>query len=519
MAPNCVRDQVDAGLDGGPDAADAADAAQPQPDIGVAPLTLDFGAAPLHEPTTRSFTMTNSGDAALLISAITVEETGALKEVVASIEGAQDPALSLAPGGQLTVQVTLTPEDQEADSGQIRIASNDPDEPELLVAFVSNQEGLPILDVCALDDATDTPEPFVDCAVDPGSGDPLVDFGVVSFTESATRVLTARNLAEGNAPLVVNDVYVTSNAPPGVVYYTVDLYRIEPGSGGNPQEVAVSLPAVLRSADESASLEEDRLYVRLSFLGKADGSFPARSLVFETNDATTPHTEIPVVGILSGCPPDQWDIDGNPNNGCEYHCVYEGPEICDGRDNDCDGLFDEENAAGCVWYYRDSDNDSFGITGDRRCLCGPEGLYRAEQGGDCDDTRSLVNPGMLENCQTAFDDDCTGSTNDLGALNCTLFYRDHDQDGYGLSSDSQCRCAPAGEYTATAGGDCNDGDPNVRPGVQEDCGTAYDDNCNGSTNEDDALACVNYYVDLDNDGYGQTMLSRCLCAPAGNYKA
>ncbi len=38
------------------------------------------------------------------------------------------------------------------------------------------------------------------------------------------------------------------------------------------------------------------------------------------------------------------DLDGLADNGCEYACTADGPEVCDGKDNDCDGKFDTDDA-------------------------------------------------------------------------------------------------------------------------------------------------------------------------------
>jgi hypothetical protein len=44
---------------------------------------------------------------------------------------------------------------------------------------------------------------------------------------------------------------------------------------------------------------------------------------------------------INFCLSDHWDLDHNPANGCEYHCTFQGNEICNGMDDDCDGSVDE----------------------------------------------------------------------------------------------------------------------------------------------------------------------------------
>jgi hypothetical protein len=43
---------------------------------------------------------------------------------------------------------------------------------------------------------------------------------------------------------------------------------------------------------------------------------------------------------VASCRPGFVDLDLRPENGCEYACTRDGPEICDGKDNDCDGRTD-----------------------------------------------------------------------------------------------------------------------------------------------------------------------------------
>src|SRR5204862_8313517 len=37
------------------------------------------------------------------------------------------------------------------------------------------------------------------------------------------------------------------------------------------------------------------------------------------------------------------DLNGRMEDGCEYACTPDGPEVCDGKDNDCDGKIDNDD--------------------------------------------------------------------------------------------------------------------------------------------------------------------------------
>ena len=192
-------------------------------------------------------------------------------------------------------------------------------------------------------------------------------------------------------------------------------------------------------------------------------------------------------------------------------------ESCNGKDDDCDGAIDEQDAAGCTVYYLDKDGDSVGVTSDSKCLCVANGLYSTTTSGDCDDTNSTVKPGATEACN-GFDDDCDGAIDELGASGCVVYHEDVDDDGYGKTAKTQCLCSPAGDYTTTLSGDCADTDAAVFPGAGEKC-NGKDDDCDAQIDEQDAAGCAVYLLDADTDGFGVNGVSKCLCAPANTYTA
>ena len=167
-------------------------------------------------------------------------------------------------------------------------------------------------------------------------------------------------------------------------------------------------------------------------------------------------------------------------------------ERCDGSDNNCNGLIDEEGALGCTKYYYDSDNDRFG-TSDVKCLCRSQDYYRAWQTGDCNDNDPTVHPWAQEKCDGK-DNNCNGQIDEENAIGCTRYYYDFDNDGYGTYS-SKCLCSPQGYYRATKPGDCKDNDSAVNPGAVEICNNGKDDNCNGLADSLDPMC-----KDVDHDG-------------------
>lgn len=214
-----------------------------------------------------------------------------------------------------------------------------------------------------------------------------------------------------------------------------------------------------------------------------------------------------------GCPTPA-NPDCEPYNDEISHFAYE--KCGNGIDDNCDGLTDSGTAIGCTSFYFDNDNDTYG-TADFRCLCSAEGKYRAVRTGDCDDNNPDRNPGVQEICNNGLDDNCNGSENDENAVNCLNFYYDNDADNYG-TNDFKCLCSASGLYGARFGGDCDDYNPAVNPGIKEICFDGKDNDCTGSQNDVGSIGCTSHYYDADNDGYG-TSDSLCLCYALDLYRA
>jgi Putative metal-binding motif len=159
-------------------------------------------------------------------------------------------------------------------------------------------------------------------------------------------------------------------------------------------------------------------------------------------------------------------------------------EVCDGKDNDCDGTPDFYVSAGNT---EDDDQDGFADP-----ACGT-------LAPDCDDNDPLTNPQAPELCDGK-DNDCNGAPDT--ATQSLLWYIDKDGDGWGNPLATPVDSCDKVDGRVPKVGDCDDRDPTRNPGKRDDCtGVAgSDDNCDGDVDEDEAAAA--FFRDRDGDGFG-----------------
>ncbi len=200
----------------------------------------------------------------------------------------------------------------------------------------------------------------------------------------------------------------------------------------------------------------------------------------------------------------------------------EASEICDGIDNDCDGLIDDDDpdVLGQTVWFEDLDGDGQGNGETATSLCEAPSWPHSTAATDCDDGDAAIYLGAYEVCDEQ-DNDCDGAvdSDDPDVQDESTWYRDSDGDGYGDDGDWKTSCQAPSGYVA-AGGDCDDGDPAIQPGALEAC-DGLDNDCDGATDDDDSGVSgrVTWYRDSDGDGHGERASTATACDPPDGYVA
>ncbi len=181
-------------------------------------------------------------------------------------------------------------------------------------------------------------------------------------------------------------------------------------------------------------------------------------------------------------------------------------ELCNERDDDCDGEVDEgEGLTELLYYDLDGDGD-----GDKNLeaveVCRGKPRYVSNH-GDCDEgdgdpdsqvtvAARLVNSLSVEVCD-GLDNDCDGKQDENAVA--IDWYLDRDGDGFGAQGEAgePLRACLVVQGRSPLGSDCNDGDARISPGAEEIC-DGLDNDCNGLA---DYKVAVSSFEDDDQDGY------------------
>lgn len=175
-----------------------------------------------------------------------------------------------------------------------------------------------------------------------------------------------------------------------------------------------------------------------------------------------------------------------PDGGCEAGCEPSngGVEICDGIDNDCDGIVDNGFDTGpCT-------------VGTGACEATGTFVCVDEQTSECD-----AEPGESEDeiCDDGIDNDCDGEVDEDDAVDALEWHADQDGDGYGNPDEVVTRCSKPSEYVEQ-GGDCDDQNAQVNPSAEEVC-DGIDNDCDGGVDDASAVDVLTWYIDCDGDGF------------------
>ena len=172
----------------------------------------------------------------------------------------------------------------------------------------------------------------------------------------------------------------------------------------------------------------------------------------------------------------------------------------------------KEFGNGC---YRDVDGDGFGDQN-------PPEHY--DMGTDCVDSDPNIHSNAIEICD-GLDNNCNSFIDGLNQngeqveipIDGFLYFVDADGDGYGGQTGvlRSCEATPPLGLSLSES-DCDDTDASIYPSALEICDD-IDQDCNGENRDNYAIDAPYWYLDSDNDGYGDAGIAIRSCASVDGY--
>jgi hypothetical protein len=175
---------------------------EPGGNLSLSETSHAFGAVDIDDTEIASFTVTNTGDDDLRITDI--ESSAAVFTTSGTLSASQ----VLSPGASKVLEVRFRPTAEQAYSGTVTIASDDPDAPETRISVTGS--GADACDICA-------PVIYVD------AGSAITDFFSIAGVTTDERTVTLTN--DGDLPLTVSSIRVKNDdwAPCGT--FTIGGFR------------------------------------------------------------------------------------------------------------------------------------------------------------------------------------------------------------------------------------------------------------------------------------------------------
>ncbi|MFN5416455.1 MAG: MopE-related protein [Flavobacteriia bacterium] len=298
----------------------------------------------------------------------------------------------------------------------------------------------------------------------------------------------------------------TGNTPTWHLRSSVDNYATDLASGLSATSTAMFRDTIILNPTDFSLLAEVQFRIYLTEMGSAGAAFRIDNLQIFGSET--------LVGTVDYYVDN--DGDGFGTGTATPACLNPGGYSLNNLDCDDNNIAINPN----TFWYNDADSDGYGSDLAFEIGCTSTFTNPVTSGDDCNDNDSALNPATvwyedLDNdgfgddnttetgCSSTLTNpvliggDCSDIASDLNPN--TVWYEDADGDFFGNDANSQVGCTHTFSSATTTSGDCDDNNPEINPTATETCDN-LDNDCDGQT--DEGITITEYYVDLDEDGYG-----------------